>query len=421
MDNEKINWREILISALASAVVSMTVTKLSDFILKLSFPLQMMVAILLFLAFLSISVSVILNKKIKKFLEQINKISKEKDELSGKCKNFDVKIRNLESTISDYENSSLKNFKSEANVYFLMSLTQNYFEPLRIEYLKEAAKSKHVFAALILGNLYETGLTYNNMEIVPKDYDKAKNLYMEVKDNDCFGVSEWLLGWLYEKRLTTESKSIPEEQCLNQAKIFYEQSRDKGFPKAYNSLGKFYEYGWGGLGKNINKDRQNYSTASEMGDIHGSLNCGHSNLNEYLKTRNDDRLNDAIEEYQKAAQKSSVEGWFKLAYSLSLKSDIDGAKIYYIKAISGLQDNIYCAAAYYNLFLFIKQNKLHNDKDIIIAIFGNDSTSIGEAGVLLECIIRSYTIFSNAEKNGIILTKEYKEYFEEIKKIILHE
>lgn len=144
------------------------------------------------------------------------------------------------------------------------------------------------------------------MEIVPKNYDKAKNLYMEVKDNGCFGVSEWLLGWLYEKRLRTESKSIPEEQCLNQAKIFYEQSRDKGFPKAYNSLGKFYEYSWGGLGKNINKDRQNYSNASDKGDIHGSLNCGPSNLKEYLKTGESDRLNNTIEEYTKAAKKEAL-------------------------------------------------------------------------------------------------------------------
>lgn len=211
------------------------------------------------------------------------------------------------------------------------------------------------------------------------------------------------------------------DENLKEAKDYYSCSLEKGFPKAYNSIGKFYEYGWGGLGKRINKDRQNYSNASDKGDIHGSLNCGHSNLKEYLKTGEPDRLNDAIEEYTKASKKGSVEGWFKLAYSLSLKLDVNGAKIYYIKAISGLQNNIFCAAAYFNLYLFIRQNKLHDDKDIIKAIYGDETVSIEETGLLLECIIRSYNIFNNIEKSGITLTKEYKEYFDKVKKMILNE
>ena len=304
MNNGKTNWIELFISALVSAIVSLTVTKLFDFMLKLDFTTQMVIAILLFVALLSVSVSVILEKRAKKYLEEIKRINMEKE--------------SMETTISNYENSSLKNFNSEANVYFVMSLTQNYYEPLRIEYLKAAAKRKHVFASLILGNLYETGLIYNNREILPKDYDEAQKLYMNIKDIDCFGVSEWLLGWFCEKRLTTEAKGQKEDDTLSQARYYYECSSNKDFPKAYNSIGKFYEYGWGGLSKNINKNRQNYSTASDMGDIHGSLNCGHSNLNEFLNTGNVDLLNSAIEEYKKASEKESVEGWFKLAYSLSL-------------------------------------------------------------------------------------------------------
>lgn len=40
-----------------------------------------------------------------------------------------------------------------------------------------------------------------------------------------------------------------------------------------------------------------------MGDIHGSLNCGNSNLNEYINTGNVELLNAAIEEYKKASNK----------------------------------------------------------------------------------------------------------------------
>ncbi len=421
MDNDKINWKELFFSAIISFIVSSIATFLFNFMLKLNLVSKIVFGALLFIVCLAISISYILRKKLKKFEEGIKKLKMEKEAILDKNSDLKTQIMELGKVISNYENTSFKTFESEANIYFLMSLTQNYYEPLRIEYLKEAAHKNHVFASLILGNLYETGLIYNNREILPKNCDEAQNLYMGIKDKDSFGVSEWLLGWFWEKGLTREAKAKTEEDRLAQAKRYYECSLNKGFPKAYNSIGKFYEYGWGGLRKDINKDRQNYSTASDKGDIHGSLNCGHSNLNEYLKTKNKDRLNDAIKEYQKAAEKESVEGYFKLAYSYSLKPDNDNAKIYYIKAITSLQDNIFCAAAYYNLYLFIKQNKLHNDKDIIQAIFGNDPSSMGEAGILLECIIRSYTIFSNIEKRGTILTKEYKDYFEEIKKMILRE
>lgn len=191
MNTDKINWLELLVSALVSAIISLVVTKLTDFILKLSFATQILVALLLFIAFLSISVSVILMKTLKKIVIEKNKLS--------------IKIKNMEETISNYGNSGLKPFESKANTYFALSLVQNYYEPLRIEYLKEAANEKHVIASLILGNLYETGLTYNNREILPQNIDEAQKLYKQIKNNDYFGVSEWLLGWFCENRLTTDS------------------------------------------------------------------------------------------------------------------------------------------------------------------------------------------------------------------------
>lgn len=187
--------------------------------LKLNFTTQIFVGILLFVALLSVSVSFILKKRAKKYIKEIKRINMEKSEHIDEIKRLCEK--SLEATVSNYENAGLKNFNSEANAYFVMSLTQNYFESLRIEYLKAAAKKKHLFASLILGNLYETGLTYNNREILHKDYDEAQKLYMNIKDNDGFGVSEWLLGWFCEKRLTTEAKGKSIDETLNQAKYYY--------------------------------------------------------------------------------------------------------------------------------------------------------------------------------------------------------
>lgn len=338
-----------------------------------------------------------------------------------KSENFSSKNKELESKIGDLTKESNELNKTIKGLYnnqlpqgsnqnatdgiklVLMSLTQPLYEPVKIGLLKKAyEKYNNILAALILANIYCSGIEYRGKSYIAKDMNKAAEIYLDVMDIDNFGVSEWQLGWMYENNSISSSDILPENERRIKAYEYYERSANKKFPKAYNSIGKYYLYGWGNIKVNFAKCMRCFTRAAENGDVYGIMNCGHINLKEYYKCRNTDYLNSAEFYFSNASEMKNTEGnlnlgiIYQIRYELNSEDDclLQKSKEYYIMALSNVR-NQYSATAYYMLGKLIDNNtKLLDDQSIINAL-GKCQYS----DLVIECFTRSYLIFQEVKSN----------------------
>lgn len=305
---------------------------------------------------------------------------------------------------------------NEGDRLFLMALSQNLYEPLKFGLLEKAVtEHNNIFSALMLANLYSSGVEHNGKWFLPQNREKAAEIYIKMCNNDPYGVCYWELGWLYENQLIDAAKSLSHFESLKTAWDYYEKSAQKGYAKAYNSLGKFTFFGYGGVNKNFITAIEYYIKAANLGDIYAIMNCGLINMDRYYDnpTRKES-LEKAEEYFIKAALYNNCEGFLQLGiiYEIKMADDIkhlSKAKEYYIKAFISVK-NQYSATAYYKLGKLINNNvDLKEDNDIIIALGDKRYQDLA-----IECFTRSYEIFQTLDLNNGRLDGAYRKCYMEL-------
>lgn len=298
----------------------------------------------------------------------------------------------------------------------LMALCQNYTEPLKYKLLNEAVfEYKNLMAALLLANTYKSGVIKDNHCIITPDIKKAYNIYIYIEPLDRLGISDWELGWMYENDLLEATHSMSESDRKNTACEYYKKSAIKGFAKAYNSLGKFYYKGWGGLDYNYHEAERNYSRAAELDDVYAIMNYGLLSMRRYYDHKQEKDLLEAEFYFIKAIRYDNAEGYLQLGILNEIRSEYDikylqAAKENYLKAINTVE-NQYSATAYLKLGKLINRfNTLKNDKEIIKVL----GVTIPE-DLSIECFNRSYDTFHKIEEENGRLDGDYIGYYDEIK------
>lgn len=305
---------------------------------------------------------------------------------------------------------------NEGDRLFLMALSQSLYEPLKIGLLEKAVvEHNNVLSAIVLANLYYSGVEQNGKQILRKSSEKAADIYTTISKYDSFGVCEWELGWFYENQLIDAAKALSRSECLNIAREYYEKSAKKGFAKAYNSLGKFIHYGFGGMEKSFTKAIEYYIKAANLGDIYGIMNCGLTSMDRYY---DDSTRKEALDEAEKyfinAALYNNNEGLLQLGVIHEIKiadarEHLNKAKEYYIKAFL-VVENQYSATAYYKLGKLINNNEvLKKDEDIIAALGKRRYQDLA-----IECFTRSYEIFQTLDLKCERLDGKYRECYMEL-------
>lgn len=280
--------------------------------------------------------------------------------------------------------------------------------------LEDALEKNNLLAGLILGNYYQCGFQNKDKVLIEKSDEKAYEIYMKVNPYDQFGITDWLIGWGYEKGHI--GKSLTEQQRMNNAEEWYEKSKNKGLPKAYNSLGKIYY-----------KDKlrqtdavQFFKEACNRGDIYGALNAGHYFMEQYKIKKEVVYLKAAKKYYEIAAKKDSNEGYEKLGiiYENLAQEDfpskiehLDNAKKNYISSFAKVE-NHYAASGYYNLgCLIVNYPKLLADKDIAKAL-GTKKVRFDDFSI--ECFMRAYEIFSDLLRKEVKIGEVYNSYYQKL-------
>lgn len=305
---------------------------------------------------------------------------------------------------------------NEGDRLFLMAMSQSFYEPLKIGLLEKAVvEHNNILSALVLADLYNSGIERDGKKLVKKSSEKAAEIYLKMCEHDPFGVCYWELGWFYENQLINQAKELELSECLAIARNYYEKSAEKRYPKAYNSLGKFTYYGFGGLNKSFVKAMHYYIKAAELGDIYAIMNCGLISLDRYYD--NPDKkewLEEAEKYFIKAALYNNSEGLLQLGiiYEIKMAEDanhLEKAKEYYIKAFLTVE-NQYSATAYYKLGKLINNHPdLKNDDEIIMALGDRRYQDLA-----IECLTRAYEIYQNLDLNNERLDSIYKENYLEM-------
>lgn len=352
-----------------------------------------------FAVFLTFLFFLILN-----IIDKTKKINK-KDET---IKELNLKISNL----SDIKNKTGRDIGDRR---FIMSLSQYISEPLKISLLEKAVnENNNVLAALVLANFYSSGIEHDKKYILQKNSEKAFEIYEFIKEYDDYGVSAWELGYAYENKQIESSIILSDSDRLQKAREYFEESAAKGYAKAYNSLGKFYYYGKGGLQKSFTDAMKNYSKAAELGDVYGIMNCGHISMKRYYETKENDCLEEAERYFNEAASYNNSEGLLHLGIIYEIKSHNDSknilrAKEYYTKAVLSVK-NQYSATAYYKLGKLLNNHPcLKNDSDVIDAL-----KPIKYSDLSIECFTRAYQIFQNLDTSKERLDGQYSQCFNEL-------
>ncbi len=316
---------------------------------------------------------------------------------------------------SSQSNIPLNEKSNEVNHLLLMSLCQSLYEPLKFSLLeKSTVECSNLLSALILADFYNSGVSLDCKNIMPRNREKSAEIYEKFSHIDEYGVCYWELGWFYENNLINSARELDELERQKKAKSYYEKSAEKKFPKAYNSLGKFYHYGYGGVEKSFVESMKYYTKAADSDDIYAIMNCGLTCMEEYSKAPTKSDLLDEAEKYfLKAASYNNAEGLFQLGnvYEIRTKQDktfLNKAKEYYIKALLSVK-NQYGAAAYYRLGKLINKYNLHSDNDIIFALNLDETQKLS-----FECFSQAYNIFKKLDTFGERLDGQYRKYYEEL-------
>lgn len=156
------------------------------------------------------------------------------------------------------------NNPDKGNIFLQMALTVDLNNSLRNKLFEDALKYHNVYAGAYLGSIYLHGIEGK----IEKDYKKAFNIFKSVERYDKSGLIYWFLGWMFEKGYIGKPLGKPN---YAEAYKYYEKSKELGFIKAYNSIGKFNDFG-NGIEVDTAKAIENYHKGAEMGDINAMLN-----------------------------------------------------------------------------------------------------------------------------------------------------
>ncbi|MBR3818935.1 MAG: sel1 repeat family protein [Clostridia bacterium] len=329
-------------------------------------------------------------------------------------KELKIENKTLHSKISK-DNDILSIFDSEGNKNLLMALSQNIYEPLRVELLKISAHNYHnILAALILGDIYVNGIKKDGKYIVKPNIEDAYKLHLLVHNEDCSGVCDWILGWMFQNNIIGDAKKLTKAKRLEMARKYYESSADKGYPKAINSLGNFYKYGWGGLKKDETVAVEKYVRAANAKDPYAILNCGHNEMDKYEYKKDTLYLENAFGYFKQATEYNSSEGWLFLGIVFEEKAKENSSFLYdakncYLKSINNVR-NQFSAAALYRLGRLIRMcPELQNDDDIKKAL-----EPIKYNDLIVECFTKSYELFQELQSVKVVLSDKCQENFEHL-------
>jgi TPR repeat protein len=116
-----------------------------------------------------------------------------------------------------------------------------------------AANQNHVFARCHLGFFYEKGIGTS------KDEKKAFDCYQSAADQG-YAAAQSLLGFCYRNGVGVKKDGIKSRTC-------YESAANQGYAPAQCGLAEMYEYGEGGLLKDMKKALRYYKLAAEQGHL----------------------------------------------------------------------------------------------------------------------------------------------------------
>lgn len=331
-------------------------------------------------------------------------------------KELNKMIENLQAKETNQNTLGLNPMNDKGTRLLLMALCQNYAEPLKIELLEEAYRdNKNVLASFLLADIYRNGIIRDGEYILMPNLKKAYDIYVQIENVDELGVSDWELGWIYENNLLDDINNLDENNRLETACDYYKKSAEKGFPKAYNSLGKFYEQGLGGIEYDFHEAEKNYAEAARLGDVYAIMNYGLLSMKKYYQDKQDKDLLLAERYFNKAIRYNNSEGFLQLGIINEIRCDsndtyLSETKQYYLKAIKTIE-NQYSATAYMKLGKLINRYaQLENDNEII-SLFEIPNTY----HLSTECLRKSYEIFHKIEERGGRLDGDYYEKYKELK------
>lgn len=377
-----------LMGMLFSAILSVII---SNLFLPIYISIFVGVIILLFILLIFV---IDFNKKEKdKTNKKIHDLEKERQKLTNnlkEAKNMNKKLQNL--SIGS----------TRGNRFFLMAISQDLCNPLFVGILRKAVfEESNIFAGYLLGNIYYSGLEHNGKVIIESDYNLAAEVYETINDNDEYGVSDWMLGWLYQFNLIDKAHANSEDKNMEIARRYYESSKEKGYPKALNSLANLMINKCAGFNAGNEIEAISlYHDAAELNDNYALLNCGH-----YYKNQKKN-YDVALKYYLQSAEFNCPEGCVNVGevFEMLSSTDIDKKKKekniieachYYINCIK-LGESIpsknpkkkFVAKAYYKLGNIIKNI---NDLDEETKSFFNDLKS---KDIIPYCLSNAYMMLS---------------------------
>lgn len=313
-------------------------------------------------------------------------------------------------------NFNLASTKDKGEIIFRLAIGLDTYEPVKYKMLEEAAtKYNHVLSAIYLGNLYHSGLMKGKRTIIEKNYEKAYELYIKATDFDTTGIALWRLGWMYElQQAPNAAKSKVENQIT--AFDYYKKSSKFHYPKAYNSLGKFQQFGLANLTENTVEAHYNYKIADEGGDIFATLNSA------YIHAEKESSYSSAVDCFSRAMAKDSPLAYLKFAdflvknynYFKEEYSHWDVLELY-CKAIELTNGDI-SAKAYFNLGQVLKNNETGfvKYKDKIVKRLSLDLND----NIEKVCTLKACDILENLSQQGVRFTDSTQAFYAKIKNYI---
>lgn len=358
---------------------------------------------------------IILRKQFDDKTEKLKlQFAKETEMLKNQLNEKSEKLKSILNEISidvDTDNAG--------NRLFLMSLTQDIAEPLRIEYLKTALNEyNNVLAGLLLGNIYSNMVERNGEIVFKADWDKAAEVYEKLKDYDHYGVSQWMLGWCYQNRFTKAAQKMKPEESMSKALELYQESEKCNFPKAYNSIANLMQIDVVPDGDD-NQMIHYYETASDLNDIYGTINSGIVYFKKYKTTKTQKDFDRTKRYFLKAIKYESPNSYLYLSqlyiehFNNTNNQEILEKAIPLLLKLIKYGANQLTAAAYVILGQQIKDHRfLINDEIRNLFPEKNDSE------LPLEFVLKAKSVFEYLEVSGKMISEENRKYYDYIKDLI---
>lgn len=247
---------------LISTVIAYILNKYLDninFMSNIKIPLLLIGFIIVFSVIIISSIFVMIIDK--KNLSYENKIIQIKLEHEKEIN--EIKAKNQEAVDALKQKNNAKGNKGIQ--YLGMALSVDLNKKTRYLFFEEALKNKNVYAGIYIGSINFYGIKGK----FPKNYPKAYKIFKEISVYDDTGISFWFLGQMYEQGYDDKTKQIgtPNNQLAFE---YYTQSEELGFVKAYNSLGRLYNFDEAII--DTSAAMKYYKTGIEHGDVYAMTN-----------------------------------------------------------------------------------------------------------------------------------------------------